>query len=81
MEVAGEGDGGENRESRNDMYTPPCVIQTASRSLLQSTGSPAQRSVLTHTGRTRGRKMGEGRPDRELSPSSGPEGGGYEWGW
>ena len=42
-----EGDGGMNWEVRIDIYTLPCIKQTASGKLLSSAGSLAQCSVGT----------------------------------
>ena len=36
-----KGEGGANRESSVDIYTPPCIEQIASWKLLYNTGSPA----------------------------------------
>ena len=45
--VCGEGKGRLGRTERIDVYTPPCVKQIASGSVLYSTGSPAQCSGMT----------------------------------
>ena len=41
-----------NWEIRTDVYTLPCVTQTASRKVLYNTGSSAQCSVMTWRGGT-----------------------------
>ena len=42
--------GGMKRESKIDMYAPPCVNKIASGKLLRSTGRSAQGSVMTQRG-------------------------------
>ena len=47
VDTVGGGEGGTNWEMRIDIYTLPCVKQTASGKLLYSTGSSARCSVVT----------------------------------
>ena len=47
MDIAGEGEDGMNWKIRFDINTLPCVKQIASGNLPYSTGSSAQRSVMT----------------------------------
>jgi len=46
MDLTGEDEGGMNWDIRTDIYTLPCVNQTASGSLLCSTGSSAWGSAV-----------------------------------
>ena len=41
VDTVGEGEDGINSKNSTDIYTPPCVKETASGKLLYSTGSPA----------------------------------------
>ena len=50
MNTEGERDGGMNWESGIDIYTLPCVKQTAGGKLLHSTGSSAQCTVMMGVG-------------------------------
>ena len=48
VDTVGEGEGGMNRTSLIDIYTPPCVKQTAGGSLLYRTRNSAPCSVMTY---------------------------------
>ena len=47
VDTVGEREGGASSEGSTDIYTQPCVKQTASGKLLYSTGSSAWCSVMT----------------------------------
>ena len=50
MDTVGEREGGASSEGSTDIYTQPCVKQTASGKLLPRTGSPALCSVMAFRG-------------------------------
>ena len=47
VDIVAEGKSGMNGESSTDIYTLPCVKQTAGEKLLYETGSPAWPSLMT----------------------------------
>ena len=46
-DIVGERKSGANGESNINLYTLPCVKQTAGEKLLHNTGSPAWHTVMT----------------------------------
>ena len=50
VDIAGEGEGVTNLESSTDIYTLPCVKQTANEKLLHNTRSSVWCSVMTQKG-------------------------------
>ena len=60
VDIAGEGEGVTNLESSTDIYTLPCVKQTANEKLLYNARSSVWCSVMTQKG-----GMGGGKETQE----------------